>query len=270
MKSFTMKALALAVLGLAGAGSAMAACPTDAFAAWSSDSGGVNQGAQLGGSTVGISPGLNTTSCAMNAAFTHVAPSSNGEQAIVFDNSPAFEQTFRFRFYVDPTNVASSLSTTNTVAIYAAKSQLNHGATPNPFIVQMLLVGSGTNIALRTLAACGSGDNFQASHCRATSDVILGPKATATPNGIRVEGQVIMGGTGTGKVNIWVGSNVNTAAPDATINVDNSAWYAVGTEGVKQAVMGLFQGSIPFRGATTNMTVKFDEYDSRRQTFIGL
>ncbi len=57
MKSFKVKALAVAVLGLAGMGVASAACPTDPFAAWTSDSGGTNTGAALGGTTVGVSPG---------------------------------------------------------------------------------------------------------------------------------------------------------------------------------------------------------------------
>jgi hypothetical protein len=274
MKSMQMKALALAVLGLAGMGSAMAACTnTTPFAAWSSSiSGGANSsGAQLGGTTVATT-GLHSTSCAMAASFTHAAPSSNGEEAVVFDNSPNFEQTYRFRFYVDPTAVKSSLSTLNTMSVFAAKSQLAHGSgTPTQQgIVQMYLVGGGGNVNLRTYAACSSGDNFLANRCRAASDISLGAVATDFTAGIRIEGQVILGAAGTGKVNIWVGSNTNSAAPDATINVDNSAWYAAGSEGVKQAVMGMFQGSTPFRNATQNMAVLFDEFDSRRQTFIGL
>jgi len=214
--------------------------------------------------------GLNGTACGLAASFTHAAPSSNGEEAVVFDNSPNFEQTYRFRFYVDPTAIKSSLSTLNTTAVFAAKSQLSHGVTPNPYIVQMLLVGGGGNVNLRVFGACSSGDNFLASRCRPANDISLGATSNDFTAGVRVEGQVIMGAAGTGKVSIWVGSNTNSAAPDATINVDNSAWYTAGSEGVKQAVLGMFQGSIPFRNATTNMPIIVDEFDSRRVTFIGL
>jgi len=86
----------------------------------------------------------------------------------------------------------------------------------------------------------------------------------------RIEGQLIIGGAGTGKVNIWIGSNVGT--PDAVINVDNSAWGGVGVEGVKQANLGLFQatgGVSGYQGVFLNTVVRFDEFDSRRQTAIG-
>src|SRR4051812_30059721 len=102
MKSFTMKALAVAVLGLAGTGVASAACTNSTpFAAWSSWNGTSNTGAQFGGATTATS-GLNSTTCGM-AATTTASPGSNGAQAVVFDNSPQKEQTYRFRFYVDPT-----------------------------------------------------------------------------------------------------------------------------------------------------------------------
>jgi len=265
MKSFTMKALAVAVLGLAGTGVASAACTnTTPFAAWSSWNGTKNLGAQGGGSTV-AGTGLNGTSCSMAASFT-TSPGSNAEQAIVYDNSPQFEQSYRFRFYIDPTQIAPNLSTTKTVYAFQALSASTHGAVaPTNKIVALELLGQGGNVTLATLAACTSGDNQIGNQCRATNNLTL-PAAGTT--GIRIEGQVILGATG--KVNIWVGSNVNPNAPDATINVNNAAWYTASSEGVKQAVMGLFASTPFFRTSNQNKVVLFDEFDSRRQTFIGL
>jgi hypothetical protein len=271
MKSFQMKALALAMLGLGGlvmAGTASAACTnTTPFAAWSSWNGVKNLGAQGGGVTV-AGNGLNGTSCSMASSFNIATlPGSNGAQAIVYDNSPQLEQTYRFRFYIDPTNIAANLSTTKTVYIFQALSTSPHGSvTPTNRVVAMELLGQGGNVTLATLAGCSSGDNQVGNLCRATNNLTLPSPFT---NGIRVEGQVTIGTAGTGKVNVWIGSNVNPASPDATINVDNSAWGTANTDGVKQAAMGLFGTTPVFRSNNNNQTVLFDEFDSRRQTFIG-
>jgi hypothetical protein len=266
MKSMQMKALALAVLGLAGMGSAYAACtnPTP-FTAWSSWNPGTstNVGANFGGSTTATT-GLNSTSCAMASKFT-ASGGSLGETARVFDQSPTKEQTYRFRFYIDPTGVANTnLTSLTTAAIFGAESGSNHGAVkPNNNMVRMYLIGDGTGaVKLRTFAACSSGDNFLANRCRATTGDL-----TLTAGSQRIEGQIIVGAAGTGKVNIWLGANVGT--PDQTINLDNAAWGGVGVEGVETADLGLFQGTGTFQSAELNNVVVFDEFDSRRTTAIG-
>jgi len=275
MKSNQMKALALAVLGLAGfgvAGSAMAACGNATpFAAWSSWNPGssTNVGASLGGTTI-AADGLHSTSCAMASSFTTRADQggSFGEQAVVFDNSPAKEQTYRFRFYINPAAVAATLSTTSQVSVFGAHSASNHGATPNNQLAQMYILGDGAgNVFLRTFAACSSGDGFQGSRCLSNGgDVQLPTASFAT--GVRVEGQVIIGASG--KVNIWVGSAVDPNTPSSTINVNNSAWGGVGVDGVKQAKLGLQTSTLAYMQNNQNKVVLFDEFDSRRQTFIGL
>ena len=271
MKSFKVKALAVAVLGMAGMGVASAACTNSTpFAAWSSwDAAHSNNTGQAFGGKTDAAPGLDGTSCSMSSYFTSFN-TSLGEQAIVYDNSPAKEQTYRFRFYIDPTNVKAGLSSLNTVGIFTAKSASNHGATPTNQIVYMNLNSDGTNVFVRTAAACTTGDNFQGNKCRASSDVQLPyTSGTSFTGGVRVEGQVIIGGTGTGVVNVWVGSNVGT--PDAVIHVDNAAWGTAGSDGVKQAALGLQHGSAGFQSAnhTASTNVLFDEFDSRRQTAIG-
>ena len=273
MKSFKMKALALATLGLGGlvmAGSAAAAACTNTapFAAWSSASGSplgtTTSGALLGGVAV-AGPGLNGTNCSMAASFA-TAPGSNGEEAVVFDNSPQLEQTYRFRFYIDPTAIAPSLSTVNTAFAFQATSSANHGTvSPTTKIVEIQLIGNSGVVSIRPFAACttaGGGATQVGNFCHST-DVVLPTPYVGT--GVRVEGQVILGSAGTGVLNIWVGTNTGT--PDAVINVDNAAWG--GSDGVKQATMGLFRSTPFFRNAAVNQVVYFDEFDSRRQTAIG-
>lgn len=263
MKTLNVKkTLSLALLGLVGfaaVGSAMAqSCPTDPFAAWSSSSGGVNSGAQLNGVTVG-GPGLNGTACSMDAAF--VSATSPAAQALVYDDTPTVEQHYRFRFYIDTTNIAPSLSTTQTVRIFNASSNATHSTSPAISRIVDLQLLNSNGLKLRTFAACSSGDNFTSNRCRSTSGDV-----TLTAGVTRIEGEIIIGGTGTGKVNIWVGTNVDT--PDRVINVDNSAWGS--GDGVERASLGLYSSTPDFRTAANNAHVFFDEYDSRRSTFIGL
>jgi hypothetical protein len=270
MKSFQMKALALATLGLGGlvmAGSAFAACTnTTPFAAWSSWNGTSNLGAQFGGLTV-AADGLNNTACSMAASVTQ-SPGSNGAQAVVYDNSPQKEQTYRFRFYIDPTNVVSGLSNFSSTYIFQASSSANHGSiSPTNRIVGFVLVGDGTNAILRPFAACttaGSGATQNGNLCQA-GQVNLPTPFSGT--GVRVEGQVILGTAGTGVLNVWVGTNTGT--PNITVNVDNAEWGTANTDGVKQALLGILHTSGPFRSASVNKVVFFDEFDSRRQTAIG-
>lgn len=273
-----MKLLSLAVLGLTGmgmAGSAFATCAnTTPFAAWSSWNGTKNLGAQSGGVTA-AGNGLNGTSCSMASSFNIATlPGSNGAQAIVYDNSPQHEQTYRFRFYIDPTNIVSGLSTVNTVYAFRAVSTSAYGASvPTSTIVSMQLLGQGGKVTLSTGAACSSGDantTKVGNTCFSTAGNLTLPSPSTS--GVRIEGQVILGATGTGQVNVWIGSNVNPAAPDQTINVDNSAWSGTtgAADGVKQASLGLFGSTPKFRSANNNQAVLFDEFDSRRQTFIGL
>jgi hypothetical protein len=272
MKSMQMKALSLAVLALAGfgmAGSAAAACTNpNIYAAWSSwnptgcGGGGCNAGTALGGATAATT-GLNSTACALASSFT-TSGTSLGETAKVYDQSPTKEQTYRFRFYIDPTAIANtSLTSTTQVSIFGADSGLNHGtAKANNNMVRMYLLGDGSGaVKLRTFAACTTGDGFVANRCHAASDLTLAAGAQ------RIEGQLIVGGTGTGILNIWIGSNTGT--PDQVVNVDNAAWGGAGVEGVETANMGLYQGTGAFQTNQLNKAVIFDEFDSRRQTSIG-
>jgi len=270
MKSLRMKSLSLAVLALTGLGlaqSAAAVCNNATpFVAWSSWNGSSNSGAQFGGATAAAN-GLNGTSCSM-AARTTAVPGSNGAQAVVFDNSPAKEQTYRFRFYIDPTAVVPHLSTFNSTYIFQASSSANHGAnSATNRMVGLVLRGNGTDAILVPFAACttaGAGTTQQGNLCQAGQVNLPTPFAGT---GVRVEGQLIIGGAGAGQLNIWVGSNV--AAPNITVNVDNAAWGGAPNEGVEQALMGLLHTTQGYRQNDQNLDVLFDEFDSRRQTAIG-
>jgi hypothetical protein len=265
MKSLSLAVLAIAGLGLAETASAACANPTP-FAAWSSWNGTSNLGATFGGATA-ASNGLNGTTCGMAARSTQL-PGSNGMQAVVYDNSPQKEQTYRFRFYIDPTAVVSHLSNFNSTYIFQASSASNHGAiAATNRLVGLTLRGNGTDAILVPFAACttaGANTTQNGNLCQAGQVNLPTPFAGT---GVRVEGQLVVGGAGTGVLNIWVGANVGT--PNITVNVDNAAWGTANTDGVKQALMGLLHTTTGFRAGDQNLDVLFDEFDSRRQTAIG-
>ena len=54
------------------------------------------------------------------------------------------------------------------------------------------------------------------------------------------------------------------AAPPGTASVDTTGW-----SGITGTNLGLFSTTAAFRSALSGMTISFDQFDSRRQTFIG-
>jgi len=251
-----MKTLSLAVLGLAGmgfAGGAMAACPASAAApvgAWSS------QTVLSGGALTITTPGLKLTECKMSASLGTSAASL----AQVQDNTPANETRFRIRAYIDPTAL-TSFGLTDAVQVFTANSQ-------NPFpaaggrrqIFNVNLVpGAGGAKRLQVIAACNNGTTYR---CISTMTTDL--PATATV----FEADLKIGAGAAGELKYWVnaaagGEPVTTTGTIA--NLDNTGWV-----GVDAAVLGLSAPTPSYRTAHQGQIVAFDEYDSRRQTYIGL
>ena len=275
MKSFTMKALAVAVLGMAGMSLASAAtCPTadqtkntlhspGGGGAWTSQF--ISNDATL---SVG-SPGLNGTNCALSVS---VGATSNS-RVFVQDSSPQNETRFRGRFYVSLANLVTSgtFNTTNqTAVVYRA----NDTSGPAQFTSDELVikvVGSPSSPQVRFFVA-------DANQGSGTDDVIVTLPASAT-NTWRIEFD-LQHGTGTtsagacntmpatgGCLRYWVTDAAATssdASPTGSITVNNSGW-----SGTKTAFLGLFTSTAPYRTNHTGTVVVEDEYDSRRQTFIG-
>jgi len=259
---FTMKALSLAVLGLAGyafAGSALAVCPSTVSPPWSS----VNTG---GGGTVSVvDVGYNGTSCKLQA----VVGSSTIARAGVVDDTPADETRYRARFYINA-SALSNLTTLNTTRIFTAAAANQFPATGgSALIVQMNLLGVGGTPTVRIFTAdtAGTSPGATCSGNRCFKDVALTGSADGT---YRIEVDVQMGTTGNtnGSVRYWVtpaATATTDGAPTGTITgLNNSSWV-----GVTQVVLGLANLSSGFRTANVGKNVFYDEFDSRRTTFIG-
>jgi hypothetical protein len=249
-----MKTLSLAVLGLAGlgfAGASMAQCPTDPAAptgAWTGK-------AVLGGGALSITtPGLGTTACKLTTSFN--AGAGGLASSFVRDDTPAGETRYRFRFRL-VADAITPFSGLQKVQLFTANSNTAFPAA------------GGSVQVLRVSLIPGGATGRQVSFVAATNDVANGNVSTPFVAPVAagenvVEGELVIGAAGTGKVNVWVNNNV-AGTPSGTINVDNAGWVGVDT-----ALLGLADSTSSFRTNQATKAINFDEFDSRRQTFIGL
>lgn len=255
-----MKTLSLAVLGLAGmsfAGASMAqGCPTTV---------GQNQtppgvwsvALQTQAALSVVTPGLAGTACGLQVALNQ--NSSASAKSGVVDQTPNAEQRYRARFVVSTAIALTQLNRTalifNVVGPAAAP-----GGTSNA--MQVFMNGTGTARGLRLLI----GDTAAAGQYRQV-DIPLPNQAGE--NRIEIDLTFAAGAGTNGQLRYWVTDQATATtdgSPTGTVTgLANGAWG-----GVDQVVLGLAGASNQWR---TNFTatdfVKFDEFDSRRQSFIG-
>lgn len=228
---------ALAAFGFAS--SAFAQCPSSPVPPWSSQS-------ALGGTVAIVSGGYDGTSCRMNATLTSSLTTAS---AFVRDNTPEDEARYRGQFLINADNLTGQTLTQSVKIFGAATDAPANGVSE---VVRFTLFGNiaGTVRTLGVFTACSSDPSGQCSQS------ITLPAGTN-----RVEFDWQKGAAGS--LRVWL-NNTNEGSPDITINADNSAWG-----GVDFAILGLSTASSGFRSGQTNRAVGFDEFDSRRQTFIG-
>ena len=272
MKSFKMKALAVAVLGLAGfgmAGSAFAICPTIAAGNAAPGGGGAWTSQTVTTQTFGqsVTGGLNGTSCALSTAMN--AGAAVNTKGYVTDASPQNEPRYRARFYVKTAGMTSLTAANRSFRVFTALATTTPaspgagaemvfinvlgGATPS------LNIKVGDTSAGIGYATTGGAFPNAAGSYRIEFDLQQGVKAGANCNSVTPTG---------GCFRFWISdaaSATTDAAPTGAIAVTNSGW-----SGVKQINLGLFGTSTNFRVNLAGQPLILDEFDSRRQTFIGL
>lgn len=247
-----MKVLSLALVGLCGyAGSAMATCPTGPTA-WTSNN--VSSDASLAITT----PGFASTECKMSISLNSGALAN--ARALVVDDSPNNENRYRASFYIS-TNALTGLTLANQqTKIFNASADTGPAGVSTQEI-SMTLLGSGSGPAIRMLVA----DASQASKFR-TITAVLPASASKT---YVVEIDMAQGdGSAANNFRYWV-TAVETAAPgDANptgqATVTNNGW-----SGVTSVNLGVFSTTAGYRTAVATQAVAFDQFDSRRQTYIG-
>lgn len=233
-----MKVLALALLGLAGyAGSAVAGCPSSPVPPWSAVD-------ALGGTATIVSPGYAGTACHLASALTGDATSF----ATVEDDTPAAEPRYRAQFIIN----ADTLTNLGVVAAaYVFTATSNAGGAPP---VALSIVGDGTGGHLVSYAVPDST-------AAGGSDVGSFPLAAGENH---VEFDLDNGsGTGTPHFSIWVNNNVS-GSPNFTTTTFNNGSAVVDT-----AFLGLAGATPAYLSSFNGTAVGFDQFDSRRSTFIG-
>jgi hypothetical protein len=235
-----MKVLSLALIASFGyVGAAAAACPagptTAEGGAWSSSS-------VLGGSLAITTPGLDASECKLDASIV----STGFGSAYVRDETPASETRYRAKFIVDTSNL-TGLNSLQSVRLLSANTETPYLSIGEAVRVSVFGNVSGTSQSLSIAAGCEG----QPSNLCSTNIALSGPGVHT----VQIDWQQA------GSVSVWV-DNTNEALPDATLTGNTAGWV------VDYAVLGLSTPSPGFRTAQLNKVVSFDQFDSRRQTFI--
>ena len=253
MKNYMKIIGACALLGLSV--NASAQCPATP-AAW--DVTNTTNGASLA-ITAG---GAASTTCKLTITQ---GPNNNGI-ATVRDDLATPETRYRARFYVDVTNLMS----TATGAAHRFKAFVAGNATnkvppsvdtkARPAIMQMFLVGLGSNQArlggfCRDLNSNGNRAKFGSG---------TNPGNVNLQTGWNVVEVEMVIGAGTGACRIWVNNNTEASPDWEQTGIDNALLV-----GVEKANLGSTGSTQAYADVVGAQEVHFDEFESRRQTFIG-
>jgi hypothetical protein len=233
-----MKLLSLALVGLCGfAGSAMAACPAGPAIA---NGGAWSAAPTFQGALAIATPGLAGTECRLDSTIN--AGAGGAAFAYVEDDSPTTENRYRASFIIDADSLASQ-SLLQTANVFSAVSQANGVA------VYFSIFGSGSNRVL----------GYFVKDTSQTSGLYVGSAPLATGEN-HVEFDLQIGSPGS--FTLWVNSNT-----EASPTIPQHAITNTGT--IDTAFLGLSAPSPQFVTSFAGTAVQFDQFDSRRQTFIG-
>ncbi len=245
-----MKTLSMAVLGLVGfaaAGAAMAQCPTTLAPPWSLVS-------TLQGTATSQTGGYDSTACRLRVALNQNG--STGSKAFVLDQTPANETRYRAQFIVDVSGLALTQANRNVIGFSILGATAPVGGTSRMAFATLTGNGSASIVRLSV------GDTSQPSQYQQV-DVPLPNQAGAN----RIEIDLTVGSPGS--MRYWV-SNVSASTADGSPTGTVSSLANTGWTGVDQVTLGLVNANTFYRQNFTNTSyVYFDQFDSRRQTFIG-
>lgn len=190
------------------------------------------------------------TSCGLQV--TTSVQNSGAEKHYVQDSSPSGEQRYRAAFCVDPNSVnLPSSGTYRRLKLHMAQCGSGAGCS-NYDIVQFKLQSDASgNYSLRSFVR---DLNTNTGGYKKKFDV---PLADA-PNRVEYDLDIA-----SGTFKLWVNATAETDAPIISFSGLNlSSWSG----GVNQARLGFMDRGI---NVTTGQTYYLDEFESRRQTFIG-
>lgn len=230
-----MKVLSLALIGAFGyAGVASAACPTSAVPPWSAMS-------TFQGTASIATPGYAGTECRLDSAINNGAGGAASAQ--VNWTGAAVEPRYRAHFIVNADNLTGQ-GLLDSVAIYSS------GSSSVGLGVDLGIFGSAAG---RNLAYTVRND---ANPLGFESGIVA---LAAGDNHIEFDFAI-----GSSDFKLWVNNN-DPNSPTKTVAVANNAAMT----GIDTTYLGLGAPSPQYVGNFANQAVGFDQFDSRRQNFIG-
>jgi hypothetical protein len=230
-----MKVLSLAMFGLVGtafAGSAAAVCPASPVPPWTA-------APALQGTVVIADGGLAGTECRMDSTID--AGGSSAAFATVQDDSPATETQYRAQFIVDLDALAAPTVETSAT-IFSARSD-----------------GTGNGVALGIF---GLGGQWFVSYLVTDGSSFASQSAPLSAGANHIEFDLHVGSPGS--ITLWVENNNEGSPTIPSVDVGNGD-----DAGIDSAFLGLAGPTPQFVAAYGGTAAKFDQFDSRRTTFIG-
>lgn len=224
-----MKLLSLAILGLGG----IALAGSASAACPSSPDAWTGTSLYQGAVSIS-SPGFDSTSCLMNSTINSGA--SGFASAVVHDASPSAEPRYRAAFALNLDNFSNPTLSTGAQVFSATSS-----AGP------------------LKLGIFGSGGAWYLSYFVGASTSGAVP-LSAGVNHIEFDLQI----GASGSLTLWVNSNSQGSPTVAPITVNSSSMV-----GIDDAYLGLAAPTPVFVSNFGGTAAQFDQFDSRRQTFIG-
>lgn len=233
-----MKVLSLALVGLGGlafAGVSMAACPTSAVPPWTSVT-------AFQGTASIVTPGYAGTECRLESKF-NAGATSVATAAVNYTNDAA-EPAYRAGFILNVDGLVNQ-SFTQFVKVFSA---LGTGAG-----VEFYVLGDGSGG--HTLNYVAKNESLPNSYASGSVSLSSGENT--------IQFSLQGAGTATSTFSLWVNNTNETTPNEGPLTVNTTA-----LGGIKSVTVGMSSPSAVFASTFAGAGVGFDQFDSRRNSFI--
>jgi len=195
--------------------------------------------------------------------------SASNAKSLVQDTSPQNESRYRARFYIDTSGLTGLTAANRQAKVFNVLATSGPAGLTTEEVSVYVLGGAGGKAFRFIVGDTGAGGSSQ------TLDVPFSGVTTSIAGQYRVEIDLEQGTAGScntlpisgGCFRYWVTDPAvqsADASPNGAVAVTNSGW-----SGAKLVNLGLFSTTANFRSGVGTQPLLVDEFDSRRQTFIG-
>lgn len=268
MKSLKFKLLCAAIAVAGGVQVAHAQCPTTPTA-WEQSVPVTSAAGTFAINSPGLSSGtVNGGNCKFAVGITGAA--TRPDRARVQDRTPADEQRYRSRFLVNVDSLGV-MGPGQRVKLFNIQSTIDPDGAGVAASIGMVLVrlqGNPNGNGERGIIVRGGNFTGQTAAFAAFNDTAFLPLAAGTN---RIELDLNIATAGTGSLRIWVNSSTEGTPTASLTGLTLTPW----NPGVTQVNLGLIEPTADYINGATGFPSKagiqysVDEFESRRQTFIG-